>query len=105
MLSIGPGSSTSAINAPAVNVNTPNEKPDTFFNGNGNGNGNGAEGEKVVKGAPKATRVVGSFSHPLLPMTPVSVATHERVSIAQGLAETHSLPRYRFLELLCDCCQ
>jgi len=78
MLSIGLGSSTSVINAPAVSMNVPDEKPDALSNDNGNGNG--AKGEKVVKGTPKATRVVGSFDHPLLPMTPVSVATHARGS-------------------------
>ena len=66
-LSIGPGAPTPAISVPAVAVNLPHE--------NSNGNGNGAKDEKIVKGAPKATRVVGSFDHPLLPMTPVSVAT------------------------------
>jgi hypothetical protein len=81
-LSIVPGSSASAINAPAFNVNLPNEKSDALFDGNGNGNGNGSgngngtKGEKVVNQAPKATRVVGSFDHPLLPMAPVSVATN-----------------------------
>lgn len=78
-----------------------NEKPDALYNGNGNG----GKKEKLAKGAPMATRVVGSFDHPLLPMTPVSVATHTRGSIAQGLAETDGLPGYRFLELLCDRCQ
>ena len=81
-LSIGPGSSTSAINVPAVNVNLPNEKSDSLSNGNGNGNGNGNananEAEKVVNRGPKATRVVGSFDHPLLPMAPVSLVKHTR---------------------------
>ena len=105
-LSIGPGSSPSAINVPAVNVNLQNEQSHSLANGNGNGNGNGNEAEKVVNRGPKATRVVGSFDHPLLPMTPVSVETRiQRVSIAQGLAETDRLPGYRFLKLLCDCCQ
>ena len=73
-LSIGPGSSPSAINVPAVNVNLQNEQSHSLANGNGNGN----EAEKVVNRGPKATRVVGSFDHPLLPMAPVSVATHTK---------------------------
>src|SRR5258706_4562207 len=71
-LSIGPGSSPSAINVPAVNVNLHNDQSDSLTNGNGN------EAEKVVNRGLKATRVVGSFDHPLLPMAPVSVVTLTR---------------------------
>jgi hypothetical protein len=75
-LSIGPGPSSSAIGAPAVNVDIQNEKSDALSNGNGNGNG--VNGEEGVKRAPKAMRVVGSFDHPLLPMTPVSISMCRR---------------------------
>ena len=66
-LSIGPGSSTSAINVLAVNVNLPN---DSVSNGN--------EAVKVVNRGLKATRVIGLFDHPLFPMAPVSLAMHTK---------------------------
>ena len=88
-LSIGPGSSTSAINVPAVNVNLPN---DSVSNGNGN------EAEKVVNRGPKATRVVGSFDHPLLPMAPVSLATYtKRLRLLKGLQKRTVFPAIDFL--------
>lgn len=99
-LSLGPGSSASTFNALSVNVNLPNENSDALFNGNGNenGNGNGAGAEKVVNRVPKATRVVGSFDHPLLPMAPVSVATHTKgFRLLKGLQKRNVLPAIDFL--------
>lgn len=96
LTAIGPGSSTSpeAIDAPA----TTSEVPGSFDHIHGNGNngnvngfadssngntgdggigngpsdGNGSRVVKTRRSAARATRVVGSFDHPVLPMPPVS---------------------------------